>query len=64
MIHYKDELFYVGVNEERKATVAVEDYLKNFFDGKEYVIANIELFVQPISNEEPINKKIFDEVFK
>ena len=37
VIHYKDELFYVGVNEERKATVAVEVFLKNFFDGKEYV---------------------------
>ena len=24
VIHYKDELFYVGVNEERKASVAVE----------------------------------------
>ena len=37
VIHYKDGLFYVGVNEERKATVPVESFLKNFFEGKKYV---------------------------
>ena len=37
IIHYKDDLFYVGVNKERKPTVLVEAYLNNFFDGKQYI---------------------------
>lgn len=36
VIHYQNNLFYVGVNEQRVGKYSVNEYLSNYFEGKSY----------------------------
>ncbi len=37
VIHYKNNLFYVGVNEDIRGEVPVGTFLNNFFEGKDFI---------------------------
>ena len=37
VIHYKNNLYYVGVNEKLRGKVPVETFLNNFFEGKTFI---------------------------
>lgn len=63
VIHYKNNLYYVGVNEKLRGKVPVETFLNNFFEGKTFIteehqIGDIKMFFAFIPEKE--NEKIFN----
>ena len=63
VIHYKNNLYYVGVNENLRGKVPVETFLNNFFEGKtffkeEHQIGDIKMFFAFIPEKE--NERLFN----
>ena len=63
VIHYKNNLYYVGVNENLRGKVPVETFLNNFFEGKDFIkeehqICNIKMFFAFIPEKE--NERLFN----